>query len=85
MKRNFLMLFCLFLFLVLPVVASADCMRIGVFDRFTVTEDGGVLLYAGPEPIVKLEVSCNVLPTSTIRILNDFVCAGDDILIDGSS
>jgi hypothetical protein len=85
MRRNFLMLLCLFFLLVLPNVVSADCMKVGSFDNFIVKDGSTIMLYNGSVPIVKIEVDCTVLPTSTIRLLKEYLCDDDEILIDGST
>lgn len=85
MKRNFVILFCLFFLLVLPNVVSADCMEVGNADKFIIDEDDAITLYRGQELLVKIEVNCNVLPTSKIHFLKSYACEGDDILIDDST
>ncbi len=82
MKRNSLILAFLFS-LSLPSLLLADCIPVGLFDRFGV-EGKTVTLYLGNVPLVKFDVNCRVEPTSKIRVLKASVCDGDDIEIDGS-
>lgn len=84
MRRNFLILLCLFFLLILPNVVTADCMSVGNFDNFIVKDDT-IILYSGHDPLVKIEVNCEVLPTSKIRLLKSYLCDDDDIMIDDST
>jgi len=85
MKRNFLIMRCLFFLLVLPGVVSADCTSVGPFDNFVVREDHTVILYNGSVALIEIEVDCSVQPKSKIRLLKNYCCDGDDILIDDST
>ncbi len=82
MKKNSLILPCLFLLLAVPAAASADCFTVGPFNNFIVQEDNTVILYNGSVAIVEMEVDCPVLPTSKIRLLKNYLCDGDNIRID---
>jgi hypothetical protein len=84
MKRTFLIPVVLFLLLIFPHLLLADCIPVGYFDNFMVEGGNTVILYTGSVPIVKFDVSCEVGPTSKIRLLKVSVCEGDDIEIDGS-
>ena len=85
MKRNFLIMLCLFFLLVLPKVASADCLSVGPFDNFIVQGDDTVILYYGSVALVQIELNCSVNPKSKIRLLKNYCCDGDDIMIDDST
>ncbi len=84
MKRSLLILLCLSILLVVPNLALADCIPVAFFNNFAVESPHTVILYAWTVPVVKLDVNVAVTATSTIRLLKDSVCDGDDILIDGS-
>ena len=83
MQRCFLILFCLFC-LCVPDLVSADCMVIGYFDSFYIQQDGAVVLYSGSTPIVKLDMDCSINPDSRIRLLKNYLCDSDEILVDDS-
>lgn len=85
------MLLCLFCILTMPDAASADCISIGYFDHFVILRDGTVvpegntvILYDGPVVLVTLDMDCTVRQGSRIRLLKNFACDGDDVLVDDS-
>jgi hypothetical protein len=85
MQRRFLILLCVFSILILPDAVSADCIGVSFFDNFIIQADDTVILYNGTVALVKLTVDCNVEPSSKIRLLRNYLCGGDNILIDDST
>jgi len=85
MKKYIFILLCLGILMVLPSLVKADCADVGWFNSFSV--DGNtVTLYAGPKPFLEFDVqSCEVKPTSKIQMIKNYLCDGDEILIDGIS
>jgi hypothetical protein len=77
-------LFSLLALLVLPGVASADCIEVQNFDTFALQGDG-IVLYSGSTPLVKIQTDCNVYPQSRIILLKNYLCDGGGIQIDGST
>ncbi len=77
-------LFSLLVLLVLPPVASADCILVDNFDTFGVQGDG-IVLYSGSTPLVKIQTDCTVYEESKITLLKNYLCDGDGIRIDGST
>jgi hypothetical protein len=66
-----------------PDGVLADCTGISYFDHFVVREGNTtVVLYEGPGVIAKIDLDCVVRQSSRIRLLKNYVCDGDDILID---
>ncbi len=83
MQRRFLALICLTCMWMAPDGVLADCMGISYFDNFTVLEcNTSVVLYDGPVVVAKIDLDCVVRQSSRIRLLKNYVCDGDDILID---
>jgi hypothetical protein len=85
MKRAALILFCLSCTWILPGAVSADCIAVTYFDNFIIQGDRTVILYNGMAALVKMDVDCSVQTTSRIRLLKNYLCSGDDILIDDSA
>jgi len=85
MQRIMLILLCLLAASTLPTAASADCILVDDFDHFIIQEDDTIVLYNGSVPLVKIDVECNVQSESKIRLLKNYLCNGDNILIDGST
>ena len=83
MQRCFLILLCLFS-LCMPAPASANCMSI-YFDNFYIQQNGTVVLYNGSAPVAKLDLDCIINPDSRIRLLKNYLCDSDEILVDDSS
>ncbi len=82
MERHIFILPCLFLLLMAPSAAPADCFTVGPFDNFIVQGGNTVILYNGSVAVAKMEVDCPVRPTSRIRLLKDYLCDGDPVRID---
>ena len=86
LRKNQIMirLFSLLALLVLPGVASADCLEVQNFDTFALQGDG-LVLYSGPPPLVRIQTECTVYPQSRIMLLKNYLCDGGGIQIDGST
>jgi len=85
MKKKILFLLFSGIFFLLPNLSSADCMDMGGFSSFSLEGVNTVVLYSGSTPIARFDVqSCEVLPSSQIRLIKTDVCDGDEIMIDGS-
>jgi len=83
MEKCIFILLCFGIFMGLPGLAIADCADIGWFNSFSVTGNT-VTLYAGPRPFLEFDVQgCDVKPTSKLQLIKNYVCDGDEILIDG--
>jgi hypothetical protein len=86
MKRNFLVLLFVGIFLVLPNLVFADCDDFGGYTSFVLQGTNTVVLYAGTTAIGQFDVqTCNVEANSTLRIVKNPVCDGDQVVIDGSN
>jgi hypothetical protein len=85
MKRNFLILIGLLSILILPGRVSADCMSVGPFDNFILQGDDTVILTSGGQALVKIDTNCTIYEKSRVRLLKNYICDGDDIMIDGSA
>ena len=85
MRKNIPMLLGLFFILVLPAAASADCTSPGPFDNFVVHGDDTVIPYNGSNAIVKIETNGSIDQKSKIHFTKNYVCEGDDILVDDAA
>lgn len=71
-------------FLILPVLAAADCINIGGFNRFSL-QGSTVTVYSGSSPVARFDIqNCSVQPSSRIELIRSDVCDGDEILVDGT-
>ncbi len=82
MKRSYLILVGLFFILILPGRVSADCMSVGPFDNFILQGDDTVILTSAGQALVKIETNCTVYEKSKVRLLKNYICDGDTIMID---
>jgi hypothetical protein len=85
MQRMILILLCLLATSIVPGKVSADCIMVEVFDNFIIQKDDTIILYNGSAARVKIDVECNVEPESRIRLLKNYLCNGDNILVDDST
>ncbi len=85
MKKNRLILSGLAISLLFPSLALAECTSVGEFTRWSLEGSNTVVLYAGPDSLVRFDVQdCEIQPTSKIEMTKSDLCDGDEILIDGS-
>lgn len=82
MRKAMILLTGLLVLLAFPPAVPADCIKVGGFDSFTLVKDDTVILYSGGSAVVKIETNCTVYEKSRVRLLKNYICDGDDILID---
>ncbi len=84
MKKTILLSALSVCFLILPVLAAADCINIGGFNRFSL-QGSTVTVYSGSSPVARFDIqNCSVQPSSRIELIKSNVCDGDEILVDGA-
>ncbi len=84
MKKTILLSAFSFFFLILPVLAAADCINIGRFNGFSL-QGNTVTVYSGSSPVARFDIqNCSVQASSRIDLIKSDVCDGDEILIDGA-
>lgn len=83
MTKIILILACLGILLAIPNLVRADCAGIGNFTSFSVTGNNTVTLYWLNQPFVKFDVQSNIEPTSKLQLVKNYVCDGDEVLVDG--
>ena len=76
----------LFTVLLSPSVAFSDCVDLGRYTAWHVQHVQGehtIFFYAGMRFIASVDVPyCSVNPASAVRLLRNYVCDGDKILVD---
>ena len=82
MKIFFLILIGLLSILILPGRVSADCMSVGPFDNFILQGDDTVILTSGGQALVKIETNCTIYEKSRVRLLKNYICDGETIMVD---
>ena len=76
----------LFLSIYVPKPGMADCVDLGMFNRFYVQDDGKIIFYFNNVPLGVVELQgCTVNSSSQISLLKSSVCEGDAIVVDGES
>jgi hypothetical protein len=83
MIKNILILLLLGILVVVPNLVLADCADIGGFTGFSVTRNNRVTLYSMNKPYVRFDVQGSIDPTSRLQLIKDYVCDGDEVLVDG--
>jgi hypothetical protein len=70
--------------LLAPNLAVSDCMDLSGYTSFYVQNDGSILFYTQNTPIAKVVLqNCTVSPSSSIRLLKNYVCDSDSLVVDG--
>ena len=83
MKKNILILLCLWILVLLPDLVFADCADLGNFSSFSVTRGNRVTLYSMNKPYVRFDVQSGIDPNSKLQLIKGYVCDGDQVLVDG--
>jgi hypothetical protein len=84
MREKIIVLFILAAFLFLPTLVAADCVDLGTFTSWFLESEHKIIFYRGEKPIARLEVQdCEIQPSSSIRLIESYVCDSDEIIIDG--
>jgi hypothetical protein len=69
----------------LPGLVLADYADIGGFSSFSVSPSSNtVTLYSGNRPFAKIDIRCDIQPTSSLPLIKSYVCGGDEVLVDGN-
>jgi hypothetical protein len=85
MKTSVLLFLCFGIFMVFANLALADCADIGGFSSFSVSPSSNtVTLYSGNRPFAKIDIRCDIQPTSSLQLIKSYVCGGDEVLVDGN-
>jgi hypothetical protein len=85
MKTRILVAVCLGMVFLLPALASAECGTIAMYDRFTLEGMNTITLYSGTMPVARFDVqNCSVQPTSSIELVQNYMCDGEKLKIDGN-
>ena len=70
--------------LLIPAAALSDCTDLGRANRWYVLDERTILFYVRHNPLAQVDLrSCMVNPSSRIRLLTNYVCDGDTIVVDG--
>jgi len=70
--------------LLFPTFVSADCANLGRFTHWILETSHAVIFYAREKPLARVEIPyCEIGPSSTIRLIESYVCESDEIMVDG--
>ncbi len=82
--KKLLLVLILGSFLLAPALAVSDCMDLSGYTSFYVQDEGTILFYSQNTPIAKVVFQdCSVSPSSSIRLLKNYVCDSDSLMVDG--
>jgi len=86
MRKKIVILLGLGIMLLSPSVVLPDCMDLNRSTSLYVQGGHSIIFYEGLRPIARLDVPyCALSPSSSIRLINNYVCDGDKIIIDDSA
>lgn len=84
MRKKILILFGFAILLLLPTLASSDCVDLGRSTSWYIQGGHKIIFYEGMRPIAFLDISyCAMNSSSDIRLLKNYICNNDNIIIDG--
>ncbi len=70
--------------LLFPAFASADCADLGRYTNWVLETSHTVIFYYDETPLARVEIPyCEITPSSTILLINSYVCDSDQIIVDG--
>jgi hypothetical protein len=81
-----IIIFFILLDLLIPLsFVSADCLDLGSYTDWIVEDAHTLVFYMGKKPLARLQIpNCDIVPSSSIRLIKSYVCDSDEIVIDGN-
>ncbi len=84
MRKKMFVLLGLVILLLFPPLILADCLDLGGYTSWYVQGAHTILFYQGFRPIASVDVPyCWVRPESSIRLIKNYVCDADYVIVDG--
>jgi hypothetical protein len=83
MKRIIFLMLVFTLVLLSSNIVFSDCVELKRSNSWYAQGGHTIIFYVGPSPIARVDVRCPVKPSSTIRLMTNYICDGDSIIIDG--
>jgi hypothetical protein len=84
MKKLILVTFCLTFLLFSPNPVFSDCIDLGRSTSWYAQGGHTIIFYNGPAPLARVDVPyCVVQPSSSIRLIKNYTCDTDNIIVDG--
>jgi len=82
-KIVLILVLSLFTVLLFPYVALSDCVDLGRSTAWHIQDEHTIFFYAGMRFIASVNVpSCSLNSSSMVRLIKNYVCDGDKILVD---
>ncbi len=84
MIKQILVVLSLMVLLTLPRLVLADCADLKNYTNWALEGEHTIVFYIRNKPLASLTIPyCEILTTSSIRLLKSYVCDSDNIMIDG--
>jgi hypothetical protein len=84
MRKNIPILLSLML-LLSPTLVLGDCADLSNYTDWVREDSHTIVFYEGNIPLARLNIPyCEVLPSSTVRLIKFYMCDSDDIIIDNN-
>ena len=86
MTKKIRMLISFSILLLLPNLGFADCIDLKRADSWYIQGAHTIIYYWGLSPLASIDVPyCKIEQNSDIRLLKNYVCDTDSILVDGNA
>jgi len=86
MEKKIVILLGFLVFFISPDPILADCASIRYFSGWVLEGSHTISIYSGTTPAARLDVPyCTIRPDSNVRLMKNYYCDGDKIIIDGES
>jgi hypothetical protein len=83
MMKQIFIVFSLMILLVLPKYALGDCVDLRNYTDWILEDEHTIVFYTGEAPIARVNIPyCEILPSSSIRLVKSYVCDLDSIVVD---
>ncbi len=84
MKKKMFVLLSVSALLFFPTLAVSDCTDLGHSTSWYVQDEQTVICYVQNKPVAQVVLQdCTMNRSSNIRLLKNYVCDGDRLLVDG--
>ena len=84
MKKRRWLLLGLVILGILPAPAFSDCLSLSRYTSWYAEPGNAVVFYSGRRPMAVVELAdCTVTPASTVRLVKDYICDSDVLIVNG--
>ncbi len=84
MKKKKWLLLTVLIIGILPASVFGDCLSLARYTSWYAEPGNTIIFYSGRRPMAVVELAeCTVTPASTVRLVKNYICDSDMLIVDG--